>query len=97
VVSWGDGCGDQGLFGVYAKVREFMPWISDKMNITYNMTSSGYIPTMTTTETAVPMALSASVNITGNSSTVDEPANHSRATFLVSNAFLALVMLIVNS
>lgn len=97
VVSWGDGCGDQGLFGVYAKVREFMPWISDKMNITYNMTSSGYIPTITTTETAVPMALSASVNITGNSSTVDEPANHSRATFLVSNAFLALVMLIINS
>ena len=55
------------------------------------------MPTMTTTETAVPMVLSASVNITGNSSTVDEPANYSRATFLVSNAFLALVMLIVNS
>ena len=41
VVSWGDGCGNPGLFGVYSKVREFMPWISDKMNITYNETSSG--------------------------------------------------------
>ena len=36
VVSWGDGCGDQGLFGVYAKVREFMPWISDKMNTSFS-------------------------------------------------------------
>ena len=32
VVSWGDGCGDQGAFGVYSKVREFLPWIYVKMN-----------------------------------------------------------------
>lgn len=32
VVSWGDGCGDPGLFGVYTKVREFMPWIKNKMS-----------------------------------------------------------------
>ena len=32
VVSWGDGCGDPGLFGVYANVREFMPWIKDKIS-----------------------------------------------------------------
>ena len=41
VVSWGAGCGVPGLFGVYTKVRKFLPWISDKMNITYNVTSSG--------------------------------------------------------
>ncbi|XP_015757641.1 PREDICTED: CUB and peptidase domain-containing protein 2-like isoform X3 [Acropora digitifera] len=32
VVSWGDGCGDPGLFGVYANVREFMPWIKEKIS-----------------------------------------------------------------
>ena len=32
VVSWGDGCGEPDLFGVYAKVREFMPWIKVKMS-----------------------------------------------------------------
>ena len=52
----------------------------------------GYITTITTTKTAIPMTHSASVKITRKSLTVDEPANHSSATFPVSNAFLALIM-----
>lgn len=47
VVSWGDGCGDQGAFGVYSKVREFLPWIYVKMN--NNNASYGYPPAKTTT------------------------------------------------
>ena len=32
VTSFGEGCGEAGKFGVYAKVRVFMPWISARMN-----------------------------------------------------------------
>ena len=32
VTSFGDGCGEAGKFGVYAKVRVFMPWINARMN-----------------------------------------------------------------
>lgn len=32
IISWGDGCGRQGKYGVYARVSVFVRWINDHIN-----------------------------------------------------------------
>ena len=33
VVSWGDGCGREGNFGVYVRIENFVDWIQSKIRL----------------------------------------------------------------